>query len=401
MTNKNEIHLSDRVIAIPSSNIRDSMKRVALETARGEVVNLAQGLPEFPAPDAVKQAAKDAIDADHNQYCDTWGHPPLREAIANKYLTHYGLKIDPQNEITVTCGVSEAVNCALLTVLNPGDEVIVFEPFYENYFANIIIANATVKYVKLHKPDYTFNEDELAAAFNDRTRAIIINNPNNPTTRVFTREELELIAKLCQKWNTMAICDEIYEHMVYDGHKHIVMASIPGMEDRTFTCSGLSKSYNLTGWRIGWVIAPAAYTANLRKIHDYLTLVAPTPLQYAGITALQLPNEYYADLVERYTVLRDKLSDSLIEAGFELLRPQGTYFALADCSKLGFSNDREAVDFMARELRVVAVSGFSFFRPDSVSQAIRFCFAKHIKTLERAGQQLRPMKDLRQAQRSV
>jgi aminotransferase len=396
-TNNSDIRLSDRVLAIPSSNIRDSMKRVALETARGEVVNLAQGLPEFPAPDTVKQAAIDAIESNHNQYCDTWGHPPFREAIANKYFEHYGLKIDPANEITVTCGVSEAVNCALLTVINPGDEVIVFEPFYENYFANIIIAGANIRYVKLHRPDYTFIESELASAFNEKTRAIILSNPNNPTTRVFTREELDAIAKLCQKWNTVAICDEIYEHMVYDGRKHIVMASIPGMEDRTFTCSGLSKSYNLTGWRVGWVIAPQVYSSQLRKIHDYLTLVAPTPLQFAGMTALQLPKEYYADLTARYTVLRDKLSDALIDAGLDLLRPQGTYFALADCARLGFKDDREAVDFMARELRVVAVSGFSFFRPDSNSQAIRFCFAKRIETLERAGQFLKPMRELRQA----
>jgi len=396
MTENTNMHLSDRVLSIPSSNIRDSMKRVAIETARGTVVNLAQGLPEFPAPDVVKQAAITAIQSNQNQYCDTWGWHPFREAIAKKYLDHYGLNVSAMDEVTVTCGVSEAVNCALLTVANPGDEIIVFEPFYENYFANIIIANAKVRYVKLHKPDYTFDENELAEAFNKNTRAIIINNPNNPTTRVFTREELECIAKLCQKWNTVAICDEIYEHMVYDGRKHIVMATIPGMEDRTFTCSGLSKSYNLTGWRVGWVIAPEAYSAHLRKIHDYLTLVAPTPLQIAGVTALQLPQSYYTELTASYQALRDKLSNALLDAGLDLLRPQGTYFVLADCSNLGFKNDREAVDYMARELRVVAVSGFSFFRPETVSQAIRFCFAKHVETLERAGEFLKPLKELRQ-----
>ncbi len=394
MSIEGEIHLSDRARAIPSSNIRDSMKRMALATSKGEVINLAQGLPEYAAPDTVKRAAIEAIENNQNQYCDTWGHPPLREAIARKYLNHYGMNVDWQTEITVTCGVSEAVNCALLTIVNPGDEIIVFEPFYENYFANIIIANATIKYVKLRRPDWTFDPEELARAFNDKTRAIIINNPNNPTTRVFTREELELIAQQCEKWNAFAICDEIYEHMVYDGRKHTVMATLPGMRDRTFTCSGLSKTYNLTGWRVGWVIAPPAYTAALRKIHDYLTLVAPTPFQLAGVTALELPSEYYSDLIERYTVLRDKLADGLLEAGLELLRPQGTYFILADCSRLGFRDDHEATDFLARELRVVAVSGFSFFRPDADSQSIRFCFAKNIDTLDKAARQMQPLKEL-------
>ncbi|MBX9666658.1 MAG: aminotransferase class I/II-fold pyridoxal phosphate-dependent enzyme [Candidatus Obscuribacterales bacterium] len=389
------MHLSDRAQAIPSSNIRDSMKRVAIETAKGTVVNLAQGLPEFAAPDVVKQAAIDAINSNQNQYCDTWGWIPFREAIAAKYSNHYGLTVDPHEDITVTCGVSEAVNAALLTVANPGDEVIVFEPFYENYFANIIISNAVVRYVKLHKPDFTFDPKELEEAFNSKTRAIIINNPNNPTTRVFTREELELIAKLCQKWNVFAICDEIYEHMVYDGRKHIVMATIPGMEERTFTCSGLSKTYNLTGWRVGWVIAPPFYTAALRKIHDYLTLVAPTPFQIAGVTALQLPEKFYSDLLTNYTVLRDTLSDALLNAGLDLLRPQGTYFILADCSNLGFKNDQEAVEYLAREHRVVAVSGFSFFRPNTNSQSIRFCFAKQRPNLQRAGELMAALKERR------
>lgn len=329
MTNESEVHLSDRARAIPSSNIRDSMKRVAIATARGEVVNLAQGLPEYPAPDTVKRAAMDAIEHNHNQYCDTWGLPALREAIARKYQSHYGMAVDWQTEITVTCGVSEAINDALLTVVNPGDEIIVFEPFYENYFANIIISGAVIRYVKLRKPDYSFDPAELEQVFNDKTRAIIINNPNNPTTRVFTREELEKISELCQKWNAFAICDEIYEHMVYDGKKHTVMATLPGMKERTFTCSGLSKTYNLTGWRVGWVIAPAAQTAALRKVHDYLTLVAPTPFQIAGVTALELPPEYYSNLIDSYTILRDKLADSLLDAGMELLRPEGTYFILS------------------------------------------------------------------------
>ncbi len=383
-----EFHLSERAHAIPSSNIRDSMKRVAEATALGTVVNLAQGLPEFEAPDEVKRTAIDAIANNQNQYCDTWGLIPFRQAIAEKYARDYQLQIDPQEEITVTCGVSEAVNDSLFTVIDPGDEVIVFEPFYENYFANIILANGVVRYVKLHPPEFTFDPQELREAFNSKTRAIVLSNPNNPTTRVFTLEELQQIAELCKEWDVIAICDEIYEHMVYDGRKHIPMATLPGMRERTFTCSGLSKSYNLTGWRVGWVIAPPQYTFALRRVHDYFTLVAPTPFQIAGVTAVSLPQKYYTDLLTNYTALRDKLSDSLLAAGFKLLRPQGTYFILADCSHLGFENDRQAVEHLARQARVVAVSGFSFFRPGAPTNWLRFCFAKQHETLDRATEHL-------------
>lgn len=376
--------LSDRANLIPPSNIRDSMKRVALATERGEVVNLAQGLPEFEAPESVKQAAIDAIRANKNQYCDTWGHPPFREAIAESYKKHYGMAVDPHTEVTVTVGVSEAVNAALLAVVNPGDEVIVFEPFYENYFSNITLCHGTVRYVKLRQPDWTFDPAELKAVFNEKTRAIVISNPNNPTTRVFTKEELELISELCQKWDVLAVMDEIYEHMVYDNRPHHVMAMIPGMEDRTFTCSGLSKTYNLTGWRVGWVIAPAQYTAALRKIHDYLTLVAPTPFQLAGITALGLPGSYYSELKSSYQSLRDKLSDSLLKAGFQMIRPQGTYFIFADCSHLGFASDEKAADYLATDCKIISVSGFSFFQPESTIQTLRFCFAKLPETIDRA-----------------
>jgi len=383
-SNTHLVEISERARAIPPSNIRDSMKRVAAATERGEVVNLAQGLPEFEAPLAVKEAAVEAILGNKNQYCDTWGHPPFRQAIAEKYHRHYAMEIDPRTEITVTVGVSEAVNAALLSVVNPGEEVIVFEPFYENYFSNIVLCHGQVRYVKLDPPHWTFDEEELAAAFNENTRAIILSNPNNPTTRVFTRKELECIASLCLKWDVLAICDEIYEHMTYDGREHIVMATIPGMAERTFTCSGLSKSYNLTGWRVGWVIAPPEYSAALRRVHDYLTLVAPTPFQIAGITAVSLPDSYYAELKTSYQSLRDSLSDALAGAGFGLIRPEGTYFIFADCKHLGLASDEEAAEYLARERKIVSVSGFSFFRPGSPSQALRFCFAKRPETIERA-----------------
>ncbi|MBX9692059.1 MAG: aminotransferase class I/II-fold pyridoxal phosphate-dependent enzyme [Cyanobacteria bacterium] len=386
-----QFRLSERAYAIPASNIRDSMKRVAEATALGTVVNLAQGLPEFEAPEEVKRQAIEAIASNQNQYCDTWGYIPFRQAIAEKYARDYNLQVDPMEELTVTCGVSEAINCSLFTVVDPGDEIIVFEPFYENYFANIILSSGVVRYVKLHAPDWTFDSSELREAFNSKTRAIVLSNPNNPTTRVFTLEELQAIAELCQEFDVVAICDEIYEHMVYDGKKHIPMATLPGMKERTFTCSGLSKSYNLTGWRVGWVIAPPQYTVALRRVHDYFTLVAPTPFQIAGVTAVSLPQQYYTDLLSNYTVLRDKLSDALLEAGFNLLRPQGTYFILADCSQLGFENDSQAVEFLAKEGRVVAVSGFSFFRPGAPTNWLRFCFAKRHETLDRASEHLKMM----------
>lgn len=384
--------LSKRVQAIPSSNIRDSMKKVAKETAAGLVVNLAQGLPEMPAPEYVKQAAIDAINNNQNQYADTWGMLAFREAIAAKYERDYGMRVDPVKEITITCGVSEAVNDALLTVTNPGDEVIIFEPFYENYYANILMANAVPRFVPLHKPDYKFDENELASAFNERTRAIIICNPNNPTTRVFSREELEAVARLCQKWGVMAICDEIYEHMVYDGLRHIPMATLPGMEELTFTCSGLSKTYSLTGWRIGWVIAPERYTMPLRRLHDYLTLACPTPFQLGGIAAVNSPPAFYENLTASYTELRDKLAGYLTDAGFRLAKPQGTYFIFAECDKFGFENDRAFADHLALDIKVVGVSGYSFYRPGSHSQSMRFCFAKKDETLERAGERLKALR---------
>jgi len=385
------VRLSQRVLSIPSSNIRDSMKKTAAGTASGDLVNLAQGLPEFPTPDLFKLAAMKAIAGDRNQYCDTWGHPPVREAIAAKYLSHYGMKVSGADEITVTCGVSEALNCSVLSLVDPGDEVITFEPFYENYRPNTLIAHGIPRFVQLRKPNWTFDEKEMARAFNNKTKAIIINNPNNPTTRVFTREELEYIASLCQKWGTIAICDEIYEHMVYDGRRHIPMATIPGMEDLTFTCSGLGKAYNVTGWRVGWVIAPKRYTKAMRKLHDYMTLAAPTPLQIAGMDALASEQAFYDKVTADHEAMRDRLCAHLRNAGFDFLTPEGTYFVMADASRLGFKNDRALVKYMMDELKVIAVAGFGFYRPRRHTNMVRFCFAKRPSTLDTAGGRLLPL----------
>jgi L-glutamine---4-(methylsulfanyl)-2-oxobutanoate aminotransferase len=380
--------LSDRVLNIRESNIRDAARLVTELSKTTKVINLGQGLPEYPAPQLLKDAAKAAIDANVNQYSNTWGDPRLREAIARKLKYYNGINANPETEVTVTCGASEALNAVLLATINPGDEVIIIEPFYENYHPNLMICGATPRYVRLRKPDYTFDEKELRRAFNCRTRAILINTPHNPTGRVFTRQELEMIAGLCQKWNALAICDEIYEYMVYDGHKHLSMATIPGMADRTVTISGLSKTFSVTGWRLGYVHAPAVYTKALRRLHDYLTLAAPSPLQAAGIVAMNLPDDFYREMVLKYQGLRDELMPLVEKAGFKFRKPEGTYYLFTDCSHMGFQNDREAWEYLLREFNLATVAGYCFHRPRVRSQNIRFCYAKYPATIEAAGVKL-------------
>jgi aminotransferase len=331
---------------------------------------------------------RSAINGNFNQYLDTWGHPPLRQAIADKYKRHYGMVIDPDTEIVVTCGTSEAVNIACMALVNPGDEVIVLEPFYENYPPNIAAAGGVPRFVKMHAPDFTFDRKELAAAFNTRTRAIIINNPHNPTGRVFTLEELTYVAELCNKWNVVAITDEIYEHMVFDGRKHISLSTVPGMKGRTITCSGLSKTFNVTGWRIGWAIAPKRYCSAMQRLHDYTTLVAPSPFQIAGIQALSLPDSFYAGLVDKYEGLRDQLCGLVSNAGFRFnYMPQGTYFLYADAKPFGFRNDRQTAEFL-REHGLAVIAGFGFYRKRARTNHIRFCFAKYPETISKAGEKL-------------
>src|SRR5919202_1001960 len=299
--------ISHKAEQFTESVIREMTRQAHLYGA----INLSQGFPDFAAPEALKLAACDAIMADVNQYAITWGAKNFRNAIAEKAAWYLGMEIEPEREVCVTCGSTEAMMAAMLAIINPGDEVIVFEPFYENYGPDAILSGATPRYVTLHEPHWTFDPDELAAAFNNKTRAIILNTPNNPTGKVFSREELETIAALCRKWDAIAISDEIYEHIIYDGQRHVPIATIEGMADRTVTINGLSKTYSVTGWRVGWTISPPSLTGAIRKVHDLLTVGAAAPLQEAGAVALGLPDEYYAQLADNYRARRDVLLEIL------------------------------------------------------------------------------------------
>lgn len=377
--------ISHRAEVIRESNIRDAARLVSQIP---NVVNLGQGLPEYPAPQVLKDAAQQAIAQDFNQYSNTWGYPKLREAIARKMRDYNGIIADPETEITVTVGASEALNTALLATINPGDEVIIFEPFYENYHPNVTIAGGTPRYVRLKAPNYTFDKKELAAAFNWRTRAILINTPHNPTGRVFTREELSCIADLCQKWDVLAITDEIYEYMVYDGNKHISMATLPGMRDRTITISGLSKTFGITGWRLGYVVASPQYMKAIRRVHDYLTLCAPAPLQMAGIVALEMGEDFYSGMVAKYQHSRDQLMEVAAKAGFKFRKPEGTYYLFTDSSNLGFENDQQLWQHLLGEFQLATVAGYCFYRPGATTNNIRFCYAKSDKTIAAARERL-------------
>ncbi len=307
------------------------MTRVAMQHG---AVNLAQGFPDFPCPVELKSAACDAIQKDVNQYAITWGDRLFREAIAEKVGWYLGLEIDPERQITVTCGSTEAMAATMLATVDPGDEVIVFEPYYENYGPDAILASAKPRYVKLHQPDWTFDEAELRQAFNSHTKAIIINTPHNPTGKVFSREELTLIAELCQKWDVLAFTDEIYEHILYDDAKHVAMATLPGMADRTVTINGLSKTYSVTGWRVGYILANPELTGAIRKVHDFLTVGAAAPLQRAGVTAMQLPLSYYEELATMYQEKRTMITQTLDQVGMRYFTPKGAYYVLADISNL-------------------------------------------------------------------
>ena len=379
---------STRSQLIRESNIRDAARLVAQLASVKKVINLGQGLPEYPAPQILKDAAKAAIDADFNQYSNTWGYPELRQAISAKLSRYNGIKADPESEITVTCGASEALHASLQAIVNPGDEVIIVEPFYENYHPDVVMAGGVPRYVRLREPDWSLDERELARAFNRRTRAIMLTNPHNPTGRVFTRQELDGVARLCEKWNVVAISDEIYEHLIYDGRKHLSLATIPGMEDRTITVSGLSKTFSVTGWRLGYFAAPADYTREIRKLHDYMTLAAPSPLQIAGITAMNLPQEFYAEMVGKYQAMRDRLMQAAGAAGFKFRQPEGAYYLFCDASHLGFANDRQSWEYLLNEFSLVTVAGYCFFRPEVKTNNLRFCFAKRPSTIDAAASAL-------------
>jgi aspartate/methionine/tyrosine aminotransferase len=358
-------------------------------------INLSQGFPDFSAPEEIKLAACDAIMADVNQYAITWGAKKFRDAIAEKSSWYLGLEIDPEREITVTCGSTEAMIAALMAIVNPGDEVIVFEPFYENYGPDAILSGATPRYVTLHPPDWSFDPAELAAAFNDNTKAIIINTPNNPTGKVFTREELQTIAELCHKWNAIAITDEIYEHILFNDKKHIAIATLDSMRDRTITINGLSKTYSVTGWRVGYTIAPEHITHAIRKVHDFLTVGAAAPLQEAGVRALRLPRSYYDHLQTDYTVRRDRLLPVLKDVGFRCFDPDGAYYVMTDISAFGYKDDVEFSKFLVKDIGVAVVPGSSFYHePELGRSQVRFTFCKRDETLAAAEERLQKLKSI-------
>ena len=353
-------------------------------------INLAQGMPDFEAPSLVKSAAIKAIRDDANQYEITWGSPTLRRAIAEKARRFNGIEADPETDITVTCGSTEAMTDSIVAVADPGDEVIIPEPFYESYMPATIIAGARARHVTLREPGFGFDEEELKAAFNSKTKAIIINTPNNPVGKVFARDELKLVADLCSDYDALAITDEIYEHIIYDRRSHISMATVGDMHDRTVTISGLSKTYSVTGWRVGYAIASAEITNAIRKVHDFTTVCAPTPMQRAGVEALSLPRSYYAALAKSYKRKRDLVVKSLTEIGFEPVNPEGAYYVLADFGSLSSMEDDAFAKWLVKEAKVAAVPGSSFYAHASLGRKkVRFNFSKKDATLREAMSKLK------------
>jgi aspartate/methionine/tyrosine aminotransferase len=387
--------LSEKVEHFTESVIREMTRQAMMYGA----INLAQGFPDFPAPAEIKGAAQDAVAADVNQYAITWGAKSLRQAIARQTHQWHGIPVDPEKEVTVCCGSTEAMISTLLAVCNAGDEVVVFEPFYENYGPDSILSGAKPRFVKLRPPttadgEWTFDEAGLRRAFHNHTKAIILNTPNNPTGKVFTREELELIRDLCVEFNVLAITDEIYEHIIYDGNRHISIASLDGMRERTVTINGLSKTYSVTGWRVGWTVAPPSITDAIRKVHDFLTVGAPAPLQEAGAVALSLPANYYQRLAENYRTCRDHLLPALAQAGFRCFRPRGAYYVMTDISAFGFADDVAFTEYLVKEIGVAAVPGSSFYSDArDGAQQVRFAFCKRDQTLDEAARRLRKLRE--------
>jgi len=390
--------LSAKAEQFTESVIRE-MTRLAM---KHDAVNLSQGFPDFAAPEEIKEAARRAISDDINQYAITWGAKPLRDAIVEKFERTQGVRVDPEREITICCGSTEAMMSAMMAIINPGDEIVVFEPFYENYGPDAILSGATPRFVRMRPPgqngaasqDWTYDQNELAAAFGPRTKAIILNTPNNPTGKVFTRAELEFIRDLCVRWNCFCITDEIYEHILYDGTEHISMARIDGMRDRTIVINGMSKTYSVTGWRVGWAIAPPEATQSIRKVHDFLTVGAAAPLQQAGAMALHSPQAYYDKLASTYAVKRQRLLKILTDAGFIVFKPRGAYYIMTDISRFAdpdasrFPADTKDVRFakyLVEEIGVAVVPGSSFYNdPRDGASQVRFTFCKKEETLAAA-----------------
>lgn len=387
-----DARLSEKAGQFTESVIRE-MTRLALAY---NAVNLSQGFPDFGAPEEIKAAARDAITRDINQYAITWGSKSLRHAIAEKFQHTQGLTIDPEREITVCCGSTEAMMATMMAIINPGDEVVVFEPFYENYGPDAILSGASPRFVRLRAPDWSFDTEELARAFSNKTKAIILNTPNNPTGKVFSRAEMETIRDLCVRHNSFLITDEIYEHMLYDGAKHISAATIEGLRERTITINALSKTYSVTGWRVGWAIAPPEVTSAIRKVHDFLTVGAAAPLQEAGAVALRFPDSYYEQLASDYLQRRDRLLGILGDAGFKCFTPRGAYYIMTDISALGLANDVDCARYLVKEIGVAAVPGSSFYHnPADGAQQLRFTFCKKESTLAEASHRLSKLQSAR------
>jgi len=388
-----QVHQSPK-LSVKASQFTESVIREMTRLAmKHKAVNLGQGFPDFGAPEEIKKAAQEAIAADINQYAITWGAKPFRDAIADRFEKTNGVRIDPEREITVCCGSTEAMMATMMAIINPGDEVVVFEPYYENYGPDAILSGATPRFVKMRAPDWSFDPKELAAAFGPKTKAIIVNTPNNPTGKVFERAELELIREQCQTWNTFAITDEIYEHMLYDGAKHISLATLDGMRERTITINALSKTYSVTGWRVGWAIAPPEVSSSIRKVHDFLTVGAAAPLQVAGAAALHFPESYYTHLATDYKQKRDRMLGVLGGAGFKCFKPRGAYYIITDISGFGFSDDVTFTRHLIENIGVAGVPGSSFYRnPVDGSQQVRFTFCKTEKTVAAAEERLAKLK---------
>ena len=379
---------SQRIQGFGESVIR-RMTRIANQYG---AINLSQGFPDFDPPAALLAAAHQVIDQGPHQYAVTWGSPAFRQALARKQSHFMGLELDPEQHLVVTCGSTEAMIAALLTVCEPGDKVIVFSPFYENYGADSILSGAEPLFVPLKPPAFTFDEAELEAAFAQGAKALILCNPSNPCGKVFTREELTLIADLCKKYDAYCITDEVYEHIVYAPHEHVYMATLPGMFERTISCSSLSKTYSITGWRLGYTIAPAEITERIKKVHDFLTVGAAAPLQEAVVTALNFDDSYYQEVLDLYTAKRDLFCQGLDSIGLEHNVPQGAYYVMMDISEFGYDSDLEFCEDLASKVGVGAVPGSSFFR-EPVNHLIRFHFAKRDETLNAALENLKSLRD--------
>lgn len=378
--------LANRVRYFTESVIRETTRLAQ----RHGAINLGQGMPDFDPPEELKEAACRAIRDGYNQYAVTWGIAPLRQAIAGKMRSFNGLAwVDPDEHVTVCCGATECMMATMLALIDPGDEVVIFQPYYENYGPDALLTGAKPKWVRLTPPHWSFDPAELRAAFSPKTKAVIVNTPNNPTGKVFAREELQQIADLCQEFDAFALSDEIYEYITFGENPHVSIASLPGMADRTVTISGLSKTFSVTGWRLGYCVAPAAATAGIRKAHDFLTVGAPHPLQVAGAAAFALGSAYYAKLRNDYLRRRDLFLPYLAKAGFDYHAPEGAYYVMTDVAALGGTDDAAFVRRMIETVGVAAVPGSSFFQPKELGRTkVRFMFAKNDDTLRGAGERL-------------